>query len=279
MSDKFQSTYTLPEGSHSGSFNMRGGCDVLWDLKYEFREVNKDAPVCVIVPGHRSRGIESEGNAKVVDNVEAAGMSVLAFDYTGDQRTVKNVDPITMDSNIADTKAVLDLFGDRPHVMLARSYGFSVGLSAANDKTKGLIGALPVADLYESMYQPYFDRKPFYMKWGFEALMRTRGYYIWQPKQKDYTKVDFVKITRPFVKSLDEHKLPKIFERQSNRFPIHLIANDEDHVANVERTNNLAAELQAQGFEVKTEIVAGKSHELSEDSHEAVCRAIEAYTL
>ena len=282
MTKHLQSSYTMPEGTHKGSFNVKGGCDPLWDLRYEFREVNASGPVCIIVPGHRSRGIESPGNAAVVDNVaEKVGMSVMAFDYTADQRTIKNVDPLTMDTNIADTKAVISLFGQRPHVMLARSYGFSVGLSAANEQTKGLVGALPVADLFEAMYEPHFQRKPAYLRWayklGFEAKMSMVGYHCWQPKKKDYTKVDFVKITRPFVRSLNDHKLPDIFARQAQRMPVRLIANEDDKVASPERTKKLERELRQAGFNAISRVVPGDNHELSEASHDAVVEAMQSF--
>lgn len=274
MTEQFQSNYTLPEGSHRGTFNVRGGDNPLWDLSYEFRDVNPGGPVCIIVPGHRSRGIDSPGNAAVTRNIaEKVGMSVLAFDYTGCENQVKRVDPVTMDSNITDTKAVVGLFGQRPHVMLARSYGFGVALSSASERTQGLIGALPVPDLFEAMYKPHFEKKPFFYRWGFEAIMGMRGYFCWQPKKKDYTKVDFVKITQPFVKSLKGHKLSDIFERQQQRPPVHLIANDGDKVASVEKTARLSDELRQAGFSVKFDITNGSNHELSGDSHRAVVKA------
>lgn len=274
MTEQFQSNYTLPQGSHRGQFNVRGGSNPLWDLSYEFKDINPSGPVCVIVPGHRSRGIDSPGNAAVTRNIaEKVGMSVIAFDYTGCENQVKQVDPVTMDSNIADTRAIVDLFGRRPHVMLARSYGFGVALSCASDQTKGLIGALPVPDLFDAMYKPHFDKKPFYYRWGFEALMGVRGYFCWQPKKKDYTKVDFVKITQPFVKSLKGHKLRDIFDRQPHRPPVRLIANDGDKVASVERTKSLHDQLVQAGFAVECNIVKGNNHELSDASHEAVVKA------
>lgn len=278
MTQHAQSNYTLPEGSHKGSFNVKGGDNPLWDLFYEFHDVNPGGPVCVIVPGHRSRGIESPGNAAVTRNVaEKVGMSVIAFDYTGCENQMKRVDPVTMDSNIADTNAVIGLFGQRPHVMLARSYGFGVALSCATERTQGVIGALPVPDLFEAMYKPHFDKKPFFYRMGFEAIMGVRGYFCWQPKKKDYTKVDFVKITQPFVKSLKGHKLKDIFERQTQRPPVHLIVNDGDKVASVERTLKLQDDLERAGFAVEFDIVKGTNHELSDHSHDAVVHAAKRF--
>lgn len=262
-------------GSHSGTIRTGAGNSFLNRIPYKFHEIDPDGPVCVIVPGFRSRGIDTPDNAEMMDDIAyKAGMSVISFDYSGAENFVKSVDPITMDSNVEDALQVMNLFPGRKNLIMAKSFGLNIGLSAVNEDTQGMVGAIPVSDLFDAKYKPHFERKPAFVRHAFDAILKWRGFYCWKPSSDKFSDVPFVKITRPYVASFENHTLPKVFERNTLRVPVHLIANDGDKIASPERTQSLMHVLQNAGYPVTMEIVEGKRHRFSEHTHSAAVAAV-----
>ncbi len=250
----------------------------VWNVQLSFRDVNPNGLVCIQVPGIRSQGMLTEENVEMAGRIVDQGISTLSFDYGGCANWVRGKDPATLDTHIRDTKAVIDYIGDRRHVMLSKSAGITMALAAANKKTRAIVASIPAPDLYQNLSEPYFATHPAYVKWGFDALLATRGYYCWVSKSNKDRSVPFIKITNEFVKSAAHNRISDIIERNPHRPRVHCIVNEGDRYGPrlIEKFCN---QLNSVGYKVDMEVIRGGGHSYTEETKAAIIDSVRKFSL
>ena len=269
-------TVPLEAGQYQGSVNYRGG-DPQWDLRYIFREVNPSGPVCVLVPGYRSRGLSSVDNARLSRAItENLGVSVLAYDYSGSDNRFFS-DPATIESYVEDTQFLTDSLGPRAHLLISKSYGVNIAFAAASQDTMGVIASFPAPDLFQKTIGNYMSRKPKH-RFVFEAGLSTVGVFWWKPSSNK-SENTYTKLSRKFWQSTQSNALSDVFERRSDvpRMPVTIIGNDGDSLGNPQVVRELQEMLAARGHEVESQIVQGDRHAYSDHTHTAVLGAVERH--
>lgn len=266
----------LKVGDTIGTVNYRGG-NPKWDLNYRMREVNPSGPVCVLVFGYRSRGLEGADNQRLMEEIgDKLGVSTLGFDYSG---TTKGFwpDAATFDTYIDDAQFMVNALGDRRNFLLSKSMGVNLAFAAANRDTTGVIASVPAPDLFPRTIHQYFERNPHHkkaMEWGH----RTLGAFYWKSK-KDKTRPnsEYKKVTRAFWESAQNHSLAETFAKRVGympRMPVTIIANDGDKIGSPKIAQELKGFLQRHMHNTDLIIVSGETHDYAPETFDAVYDAV-----
>lgn len=250
----------------------------VWNVALSLRDVDPVGTLCIQVPGIRSQGMFTSENIEMANRIAAGGVSVLSYDYGGCSNWVKGKDPATLDTHIRDTKAVIDYARARAHIMLSKSAGITMALAAADERTQAIVASIPAPDLYQNLSEPYFAARGPWVKWGFDALMATRGYYCWVSKNNKDRSVPFIKITNEFVKSAHHNKISDIVERNPHRPPVHCIVNEGDRY-DPALIGRLCDQLDRAGYRTSMEVMPGGGHSYTEDTKIAILKNIRALAL
>ncbi|MEZ5919332.1 MAG: hypothetical protein R3D66_05340 [Alphaproteobacteria bacterium] len=263
--------------THVKEGRLSQGSGSIWNLSYMFHDTGSSGPVCVMVPGYRSRGMRSKDNAKLTRKIiTEAGLSVLSYDYSGCDHLSKKADPMTMGTQIKDTQRIVELIEDRAHIFIPKSSGINMALAAANQNTKAVVAALPIQDFYQTFSGNYAKKKHPIYKWAFNAIIGVRGVYCWKPSSSQ-PNIPFIKITRPYIESTENHTLDKIFNYNANRVPVTLIINSEDPISDKITADQLKRKLGAQKYPAKVVEVEGKRHILHDTTNTAIISAIQEF--
>ncbi len=248
----------------TGKHWIKSSLSPIWDIPYILKEVDENKPLCIMVPGYRSRGIDSEDNMALQTAVNDLGVSTLSFDYSGCDNLGWRPDPATMDTYIRDAKRVIALTGDRPHILLPKSAGVNIALAAADAKTRAMVAVLPIHDFVERTATRILDKKPLYVRLAARLLLTFPGAVVLGSSVNPQKPK--IKMTGRFVLSANHNNLTNIFAENTSRFPVVLIGKEGDKSALPDMLGELGAILKEAAYPTDISIVQGEGHRLNPDA-------------
>ncbi len=242
----------------------------IWSIKATLFEVNRDGPICILVPGFDSRGRNSDDNMELTKALIARNVSVVTYDYSGAYNVANKADRGTFDTYVSDTRALARHFHDRAHVLVSKSYGINVAFASADaTETKGIVSTIPAPDVIGRDMVAYLKKKGMLSQALMKVVMEKRGYFLLRTTEMKADGEEPVKVSqRIFTSGAQPHnQLDAIVQRNDSRPPVVLVPNNRDaNFMNESNVADWAALFTRAGYSCRHVLAQGDRHAYTADT-------------